>query len=260
MADQEPLDDAFARYSDRARTAVAAAQEQAHVDASEHVDTEHILLGLVAAGDGVAAAVLKIIGTSLETVRQHMEPAERTDPTSTDVLSLTADAQSALDRALTEATKCGDGYVGTQHLLLGLLSAGDSTAVAVLNNLGVTYARAFDGYLSLLSPFTGGAPSPRQEPPGGMRQAPPRIGLPPELGQYNQRIAEAQQQKEAAVDAQDYNAAATARTIEKAVLAERNAMIRRWAADIDAVVLVDEIDRLYHEVDRLEARLDSQDT
>lgn len=260
MVDQESVDDAPTRYSDRARTAIAVAQEQAHRCGSAQIDTEHVLLGLVAAGDGVAAAVLTTIGTSLDAVRQHIEPAERTAPTSTDVLSLTADAQGTLDRASTEATKCGDDYVGTQHLLLGLLSADDSEAASVLAPLGVTYARALDGYLRLLGPFTGGAPYSRREPPGGKRQAPPRIELPLELGQYNQRIAEAKQQKEAAVDAQDYDAAATARMTEKAVLAERNALIRRWAADIDAVVLVDEIDRLYHEVDRLTARLDSQET
>ncbi|MFG1761065.1 Clp protease N-terminal domain-containing protein [Micromonospora echinofusca] len=260
MADQESVEDAPTRYSDRARTAITAAQEQAHRYGSAQIDTEHVLLGLVAAGDGVAAAVLTTIGISLETVGQHMEPAVRCAPASTGVPSLAAGAQGALDRASTEATKCGDDYVGTQHLLLGLLSADDSKAASVLSTLGVTYARVLDGYLRLLSPFTGAAPYSRQEPPGGKRQAAPRIELPLELGQYNQRIAEAQRQKEAAVDTQDYDAAAAARMTEKAVLAERNALIRRWAADIDAVVLIDEIDRLYQEVDRLKAGLGSRDS
>lgn len=260
MAGQESLDDPIARYTDRARTAVAAAQEQARAYESEQLDTEHILLGLVAAGDGVAAAVLKAIGISLETVRQHIEPADRAGPKFADVLALTADAEGALNRASLEAAKCGDDYIGTQHLLLGLLSAGNNTAAEVLTTLGATYTRVLDEYLSLVTAFTDGRPLPGREPTGRELQAPPRIGLPPELDQYNQRITEAQKQKEAAVDAQDFDAAATARTTEKAVLAERNALIRRWADDIDVVILVEEIDRLHHEIDRLKARLGSLDT
>ena len=127
----------FEKFTDRARRVVVRAQEEARALNHDFIGTEHILLGLVGEGQGVAAKALESLGISLETVRQRVEdavpPGQYSRPGH---IPFTPRAKKVLELSLSEAKLLGHPYIGTEHILLGLLREGEGVAVQVLAALG----------------------------------------------------------------------------------------------------------------------------
>jgi ATP-dependent Clp protease ATP-binding subunit ClpC len=127
----------FERFTDRARRVVVLAQEEARMLNHNYIGTEHLLLGLISEGDGVAARVLKIMGVSLEAVRSQIEDIIGQGSTApAGHIPFTPRAKKVLELALREALQLGHDYIGTEHLLLGLIREGEGVAAQVLQKLG----------------------------------------------------------------------------------------------------------------------------
>jgi ATP-dependent Clp protease ATP-binding subunit ClpC len=128
----------FERFTDRARLAVVQSQEEARTLDHDHVGPEHLLLSLAHERvGGVAARVLQSQGGSLETVRQRAaEAAGRGEQAPSGHLPFTEPAKDVLKLALAEAVELGHGYIGTEHILLGIIRGGDGVAARVLTGIG----------------------------------------------------------------------------------------------------------------------------
>jgi ATP-dependent Clp protease ATP-binding subunit ClpA len=129
----------FTRFTDRARKVMQLANQEAQRLDHEHLGTEHLLLGLVKEGSGVAAAVLKDLGIDLQALRLEVEKLVRSRPDQVTMgrLPQTPRAKKAVEHAIAEARNLGHNYVGTEHLLLGLLREGDGAGAEVLRRLGL---------------------------------------------------------------------------------------------------------------------------
>jgi ATP-dependent Clp protease ATP-binding subunit ClpC len=126
----------FERFTDRARRVVVQAQEEARALGHSFVGTEHVLLGLTHEG-GLAVKALEALGIGTEAVRQRVEEAVgRTDLSVTAHIPFTPRTKDVLRHALRESSELGHTYVGTEHILLGLLSEGEGVAARVLTELG----------------------------------------------------------------------------------------------------------------------------
>jgi len=127
----------FERFTDRARRVVVQAQDEARTLNHDFIGTEHLLLGLVGEGKGAAVAALESLGISLEAVRQRVEdivpPGEHARPGQ---IPFTPRAKKVLELSLGEAKLLGHRYIGTEHILLGLLREGEGVAAQVLTALG----------------------------------------------------------------------------------------------------------------------------
>ena len=142
----------FEKFSERARRVLTLAQEEAQHLNHSYIGTEHVLLGLVREDEGVAAKVLVNLGVSLSKVRQAVEVIiERSEKPATSETGLTAGAKKAIELAIDEARHLGHNYIGTEHLLLGLLREGEGVAASVLDSLGITLQRARDEITRFLS-------------------------------------------------------------------------------------------------------------
>ncbi len=128
----------FERFTDRARRVLAYAQEEARDLDHAYIGTEHILLGLIRVGDGVAAHALDALGVSYDVVREKVKDlAELATNTTSYSPPFTPRSKKVLEMSLREALQLHHSYVGTEHLLLGLVRQGDGVAVRILNDLGV---------------------------------------------------------------------------------------------------------------------------
>jgi len=133
----------FEKFSERARRVLTIAQEEARQLNHNYIGTEHILLGLVREEEGVAAKVLTNLGASLNKVRQAVEfISGRGERPSTGETGLTPRAKRVIELAIDEARQLSHNYIGTEHLLLGLLREGEGVAAGVLDSLGITLERA----------------------------------------------------------------------------------------------------------------------
>ncbi len=133
----------FEKFSERARRVLTLAQEEAQHLNHSYIGTEHILLGLVREEEGVAAKVLVNLGVSLNRVRSAVEfIIGRGEKPSSDQIGLTPRAKRVIELAIDEARHLGHNYIGTEHLLLGLLSEKEGVAAQVLDSLGITLERA----------------------------------------------------------------------------------------------------------------------
>ena len=127
----------FERFTDRARRVAVLAQEEARLLHHNYIGTEHILLGLIGEGEGVAAKALESLGISLEAVRQHVgEITGQGQQAPSGHIPFTPRATKVLELSLREALKLGHNYIGTEHILLGLIREGDGVAAQVLVKLG----------------------------------------------------------------------------------------------------------------------------
>ena len=127
----------FERFTDRARRVVVLAQEEARLLDHDYIGTEHILLGLIHEGDGVAAKALEQLGISLEAVRTQVEEMiGHGDSMASDHIPFTPRAKKVLELSLREALELGHNYIGTEHILLGLIREGEGVAAQVLVKLG----------------------------------------------------------------------------------------------------------------------------
>jgi ATP-dependent Clp protease ATP-binding subunit ClpC len=127
----------FERFTDRARGVVVLAQEEARMLSHTYIGTEHILLGLIREGEGVAAKALESLGISLEAVRSQVTGIiGQGEATPGDHIPFTPRAKKVLELSLREALQLGHNYIGTEHILLGLMREGEGVAAQALHKLG----------------------------------------------------------------------------------------------------------------------------
>jgi ATP-dependent Clp protease ATP-binding subunit ClpC len=147
----------FERFTDRARRVVVLAQEEARMLNHNYIGTEHILLGLIHEGEGVAAKALESLGISLEAVRSQVEEIiGQGQAAPTGHIPFTPRAKKVLELSLREALQLGHNYIGTEHILLGLIREGEGVAAQVLQKLGADLNRVRQQVIQLLSGYTGG--------------------------------------------------------------------------------------------------------
>jgi ATP-dependent Clp protease ATP-binding subunit ClpC len=158
----------FERFTDRARRVVVLAQEEARMLNHNYIGTEHILLGLIHEGEGVAAKALESLNISLEAVRQQVEEIiGQGQAAPTGHIPFTPRAKKVLELSLREALQLGHNYIGTEHILLGLIREGEGVAAQVLQMLGADLNRVRQTVIQLLSGYVGGEGAAGGEVPGG---------------------------------------------------------------------------------------------
>ncbi len=147
----------FERFTDRARRVVVLAQEEARMLNHNYIGTEHILLGLIHEGEGVASKALEQLGISLENVREQVqEIIGQGQQAPTGHIPFTPRAKKVLELSLREALQLGHNYIGTEHILLGLIREGEGVAAQVLVKLGAELARVRQTVIQLISGYQGG--------------------------------------------------------------------------------------------------------
>jgi ATP-dependent Clp protease ATP-binding subunit ClpC len=150
----------FERFTDRARRVVVLAQEEARMLNHNYIGTEHILLGLIHEGEGVAAKALESLGISLEAVRQQVEEIiGQGQQAPSGHIPFTPRAKKVLELSLREALQLGHNYIGTEHILLGLIREGDGVAAQVLVKLGADLNRVRQQVIQLLHGYQGKEPT-----------------------------------------------------------------------------------------------------
>jgi ATP-dependent Clp protease ATP-binding subunit ClpC len=140
----------FGRFTERAQKVLALSQEEAIRIGHNNIGTEHILLGLVREGEGIAAKALTALGLSPEKVQKEVESLIGRGQESAQTIHYTPRAKKVIELSMDEARKLGHSYVGTEHILLGLIREGEGVAARVLNNLGVSLNKARQQVLQLL--------------------------------------------------------------------------------------------------------------
>ena len=142
----------FNRFTERARKVILLAKEEAKRFNHDYIGTEHILLGLVREGEGVAAAVLASFGLSPDKIRLEVEKLVQPGPATvvSGDLPFTPKAKKVIELAMEEARALGHNYIGTEHLLLGLIREGEGIASQVLMNLGLELDKVRDEVMNLL--------------------------------------------------------------------------------------------------------------
>jgi ATP-dependent Clp protease ATP-binding subunit ClpC len=260
----------FERFTDRARRVMLLAEEEARRLNHDHVGTEHILLGLVLEGEGVAARALESLGISLQAVREQVEESigqgQQAPPGR---IPYTPRAKKTLELSLREALHLGHHYIGTEHILLGVIREGEGPAAQVLVNLGGDLNRVRQQVIQVLQGYQGNVPlsvratsGPGQAGRGRRKLLSQildrvdsmesrltalerRVGTGPDVRDLDQEIAQVCRDKESAIDAQDFETAAELRDRERQLLGQRAARQQEWAtAYTDLPSLTEEVKRL----------------
>ena len=185
----------FERFTDRARRVVVLAQEEARMLNHNYIGTEHILLGLIHEGEGVAAKALESLGIALEGVRQQVEEIiGQGQQAPSGHIPFTPRAKKVLELSLREALQLGHNYIGTEHILLGLIREGEGVAAQVLVKLGADLNRVRQQVLQLLSGYQGKEPA--EGSTGGRGEGTPSSSL--VLDQFGRNLT--QQAREGKLD------------------------------------------------------------
>ena len=267
----------FERFTDRARRVMVLAQEEARMLNHDYIGTEHLLLGLLGEAEGVAAKALESLGISLAAVRHQVEEIiGHGQHAPSGHIPFTPRAKKVLDLAQREARALGHDYVGTEHILLGLIREGDGVAAQVLVNMGADLNRVRQQVVQLLHGYQGtnvigeGSRRGKRARARQLDDALARIdaldrrlaaierwaGLRPDLDNLAQEIAQVRREKEAAIDRQDFEAAVALRDKEKQLLAARAAREKEWTETAAGrPSLAGELGRVAAELDRLRAVL-----
>ncbi|HQA78758.1 MAG TPA: Clp protease N-terminal domain-containing protein, partial [Propionicimonas sp.] len=146
----------FDRFTDRARRVIVLAQDEARMLNHNYIGTEHLLLGLIHEGEGVAAKALESLGISLEAVREQVEEIiGQGQQAPTGHIPFTPRAKKVLEFSMREALQINHPYIGTEHILLGLIREGEGVAAQVLIKLGADLNRVRNQVLQLLSGYQG---------------------------------------------------------------------------------------------------------
>lgn len=156
----------FGRFTERAQKVLALAQEEAIRLGHNNIGTEHILLGLVREGEGIAAKALQALNLDTDQIQQEVETLIGTGQQGSKTIHYTPRAKKVIELSMDEARKLGHSYVGTEHILLGLIREGEGVAARVLNNLGVSLNKARQQVLQLLGSNEGASNSGSQQAPG----------------------------------------------------------------------------------------------
>ncbi|MCC7349297.1 MAG: NDP-hexose 4-ketoreductase, partial [Phycisphaerales bacterium] len=177
----------FERFTDRARKVMALANQEAQRFNHEYIGTEHILLGLVKEGSGVGANVLKNLDVDLRKVRLEVEKLVKSGPDMVTMgkLPQTPRAKKVIEYAIEEARNLNHNYVGTEHLLLGLLREHDGVAAQVLMNLGLKLEEVREEVLNLL-----GAGVESEEPQSQEKQGQKGKSKTPALDSFGRDLTE----------------------------------------------------------------------
>jgi ATP-dependent Clp protease ATP-binding subunit ClpC len=158
----------FEKFTDRARQVIVLAQEEARTLNHNYIGTEHLLLGLIHEGEGVAARALESLGISLEDVRRDVEEiVPRGQHELSGHIPFTPRAKKVLELSLRESQQLGHDYIGTEHILLGLIREGEGVAAQVLVALGADRQRVRQQVLQLL----GGREEAGESEAGGRSEA-----------------------------------------------------------------------------------------
>jgi ATP-dependent Clp protease ATP-binding subunit ClpC len=211
----------FQRFTDQARRAVHLAQEEARLLRHDHVGTEHLLLGLLYEGEGLAAQALESLGITREGARGLVvEIKGRDQSPPAESVPFTPQAKKALELSLREALGRCHHHIGTEHLLLGMLREGDGegedVAVQVLARLGAGAAQVRERLLSMLD---------QRE-----QAAQERMNLPEAIVDTAGQLDSVRRQKEAAFGAGDLDRAAALRDQEKQLLASKSRLEHQWTS------------------------------
>jgi hypothetical protein len=262
----------FERFTDRARRVVVLAQEEARMLNHGYVGTEHILLGLIHEGEGVAAKALESLGISLEAVRAQVEEIiGQGEQIPSGHIPFTPRAKKVMELSLREALQLGHDYIGTEHILLGLIREGDGVAAKVLVRLGADLNRVRQQVILLLyqskeprlarRPAEEGAPLPEVQArldavEDWLAAVEQRVGTGPDTSDLDEQIDRVRHERLAAANAQEYEQAAALRNREKELLADKAARREEWAAGHPALpLLAERVQQLADETERLCALL-----
>jgi ATP-dependent Clp protease ATP-binding subunit ClpA len=256
----------FERFTDRARRVIVLAQEEARMLNHNYIGTEHILLGLTREGEGVAAKALESLGISLDAVRQQVEEIiGQGQQAPSGHIPFTPRVKKVLELTQQAALQLGHNYIGTEHILLGLIREGDGVAAQVLLILGADLNRVRQQVIQLLHGRQ--AREPVSARPTTLELSLPavqarleaieqRVGTGPDTSDLDDQIDKVRLERHAAVDAQEYEQAAALRDREKELLAAKAARQEQWAARHPALPdLADRCQQLTDEVERLRALL-----
>jgi hypothetical protein len=244
----------FERFTNQSRRVVVLAQEEARMLDHNYIGTEHLLLGLLHEGRGSAAQTLEAMDVTLQAVRdQVIEIIGRGQAQPSGHIPFTPRAKKSLELSLREALQLGDGYIGTGHLLLGLIHQGDSVAVKILGNLGAD----LKDLRARVTEELRGNPEEGQDVPPAEREwlkvhlrsevkglldtiddrlsaIERRLGITRPFSAVQRglevRIAQVRRDKEAAIDVQDFDQAAALRDTEKQLIEEQARAKRKAAA------------------------------
>jgi ATP-dependent Clp protease ATP-binding subunit ClpA len=275
----------FERFTDRARRVVVMAQEEARLLNHGYIGTEHILLGLIREEEGVAAKALSAMDIELQTVRDRVKEicgaGEEDQPEGH--IPFTPRAKLVLELSLREALQLGHDYIGTEHILLGLVREGEGVAAQVLVELGADPDRLRHRVIGLLTgrlsmqPGSGERPDPAvlsvqrrvlpsrrerlltsgfrarlNELESRVSAVEQRVGFGPDVSHIDQEIVRVLGEKHAAADVQAYERAAELRDAERRLSKEKSAKQREWsAAHPNLVSLAETVERLEAEIGRL---------
>jgi ATP-dependent Clp protease ATP-binding subunit ClpA len=263
----------FERFSDRARRVVVLAQQEARMLDHNYIGTEHLLLGLLHEGEGVAAKALESLGISLDAARQQVEEIiGRGQEVPSGHIPFTPRAKKVLELSLRESLQLSSNYIGTEHILLALIREGDGVAAQVLVKLGADLNRVRQQVIQLLHGHQGQEPVSAQSAarelslPGvqarlekvelRLAAIEQRVGTGPDTSDLDEQIAQACREKESAVDAHDYEQAASLRNRERELLASKAARQEQWAAGHTALPdLAERVQQLADEIERLRGLL-----
>ena len=178
----------FERFTDRARRVVVLAQDEARMLNHNYIGTEHLLLGLIHEGEGVAAKALESLGISLEAVREQVEEIiGHGQQAPTGHIPFTPRAKKVLELSLREALQINHTYIGTEHILLGLIREGEGVAAQVLIKLGADLNRVRTQVLQLLSGFQSG----REAATAGAPDLGPQSASSKVLDQFGRNLTQA---------------------------------------------------------------------
>jgi ATP-dependent Clp protease ATP-binding subunit ClpA len=191
----------FERFTERARQVVVLAQDEARLLKHNYLGTEHLLLGLLREEEGLAARVLESFDVTLEEVRAQVRRiiGEGDEPLVSGQIPFTPRAKKALELALRESQSLGHNYIGTEHILLGLVREGEGVAARILVDFDADAELIRNEIIGVLSGSEGHA-----ERAGG-----------------DPKIAEVRAQKEAAIESGDFELAARLRDVERKLIQER---------------------------------------
>jgi ATP-dependent Clp protease ATP-binding subunit ClpA len=267
----------FERFTDRARRVVVLAQEDARLLNHNYIGTEHLLLGLIHEGRGVAAQALESLGISLEEVRQQVEHMiGRGQQPPRGHVPFTPRAKKVLELAMRESDALGHVHIDTEHLLLGLIREGHGVGVQVLAKLTGDASKVRQQVIRLLPRQAGtGAIGAGRRLGKGERQrliddALARIGyvdqrlaaverwvgLAPDLDDLDQEMVHVRREKESAIESQDFEGAAALRDKEKELFDRRMYRAQEWSGAAEGrPSLAAALGRMNAELERLRAIL-----
>jgi Clp amino terminal domain, pathogenicity island component len=236
----------FERFTDKARRAVVLAADEARLLGHDHIGTEHILLGILSEGGGIAASALTSLGITLEAARGQIAGTAAPGPAPPAHIPFTTRAKRSLELALREALQLGYDYIGTEHILLGVIYDDKASGAQALAGLGADLGAVRQRVIELL-------PRRRSAPRAVVRGGPRLrigqdedtaarldalavrlaaverwVGMQPDLTHTDAEISQVRREKEAAIDAHDFRRAEELSDAETELLVDRDARSREW--------------------------------